>query len=428
MKLRTLTVVLLVGGSSLLLHTPANGVWLENVHGSNGVRGFLIGGEFAPKISGSERRFNFVYKNPEGHDIAHLQEFFDNMDKEARIEREALRPQADVTNAMFFRLSRRVNATDVIVGTLVLAPDQRNLIDTTPIWGIHYARENFGDLAVGRMGVSINPQATGTYTPFTTVNRSSGGMNGVTATFDKYANWEAKAFYSLPTAENIGNLTTPNIHRGWGAQASYTYKISPNHFAKVSGGYSTFSRHPGFNNRQLLPMVGGASIYQAPVKEHNFGASLTYKYTDWTASIDYGRKESIIPDAPIVDGATIDNIGVKISYDVTPRLEVSGAYGIQKSKAQEAIDGYSLTTPMIFPAPDPGRPHMRERLQRRVLEQYLFDEIHSQQVKLDAAYKFTSNFTGVANVTHEYIENYVPDGKFSERQNTQYSVGLNYFF
>lgn len=429
MQLQKLTLSLLLAGG---LMTSASAAWLENIQGSNGVRGFLVGGQLSPELSGYERKFNYVYGNPNlmgtpDGDTPHLQAFFESLDKDARTERKSLNAKMGVDNAVIFRINRRLNDKDYIVGTLAIAPDdQRRLLDASPMWGVQYIREDLGDISFGRMGVTINPQNTDTYSPFSSVNRNS-GISGATITFDKYANWNAKAFYSLPTTDNT-RAPSSMTHRGYGASASYTHKMTPNHFVTLEGGYSTFERHPNFNRAQLIPNVGGQHIYQSAIKEHNYGGSLTYRYADWTTSLDFGRKEGKIPDAPIVDKVDIDNFGVKVAYQVTPRFEVSGAYGIQKSDANEAHP-WELSVPQIFPKPAANaNARQREYLQRRIFEQYLFKKIHSEQIRLDATYKFGDNFSGRAIVMRENIDNYVPEGKFSERQNTEYGVGLTYVF
>lgn len=432
MKLRTLTLAVLAGGGLLFCATNAHSAWLENIHGSDGIRGFLIGGQLTPELSGYERKFNYVYGNPnltqtpEG-DTPHLQAFFESLDKDARREKKSLNAQMGVENAIIMRINRRINDKDYVVGTLAIAPDdQRKLLDASPMWGVQYIREELGNISFGRMGVTINPQQTNTYSPFSSVNRNS-GISGATFTFDKYENWEAKAFYSLPTSDNT---RAPNAmtHRGYGASASYTHKLSPNHNVSVEGGYSTFERHPATNRSQLIPTVGGRNIYQAPIKEHNYGGSLTYRYVDWTTSFDFGRKEGKIPDAPIVDKVGINNFGLKVAYQVTPRFLVSGSYGIQRSNANEAKP-WELSVPAIFPKPAPNASERNKNyLQNRIFEQYLFKKIHSQQFRLDASYKFGDNFSGNAIIMRENINNYVPEGKFSERQNTEYGVGLTYVF
>lgn len=429
MQLQKLTLSLLLAGG---LMTSASAAWLENIQGSNGVRGFLVGGQLSPELSGYERKFNYVYGNPNlmgtpDGDTPHLQAFFESLDKDARREKKSLNAQMGVDNAVLFRINRRLNDKDYIVGTLALAPDdQRRLLDVAPMWGVQYIREDLGDISFGRMGVTINPQRTDTYSPFTAVNRNS-GISGVTVTFDKYDNWEAKAFYSLPTTDNT-RVPNSMTHRGYGASARYTYKMTPNHFVIAEGGYSTFERHPATNRAQLVPTVGGRNIYQAPIKEHNYGGSLTYRYVDWTTSLDFGRKEGKIPDAPIVDKVDINNFGIKVAYQVTPRLEVAGTYGIQKSEANE-VEQWALSVPQIFPKPpNNANARLRDFLQRRIFEQYLFKEIHSQQVKLDATYKFGDRFSGNAVIMRENISNYVPEGKFSERTNTEYGIGLTYLF
>lgn len=432
MKLKTLALSLALGGSVMMIAPIASATWLDNIQGSDGIRGFLIGGQLSPELSGYERKFNYVYGNPnltqtpEG-DTPHLKEFFESLDKEARIEKKSLNAQMAADNAVIMRVNRRLNDKDYIVGTLAIAPDdQRRLLDASPMWGVQYIREDLGNISFGRMGVTINPQRTDTYSPFTAVNRNS-GISGATVTFDKYQNWEAKAFYSLPTTDNV---RAPNAmtHRGYGASASYTQKISPNHHVTVEGGYSTFERSPNTQNAQLIPTVGGRNIYQAPIKEHNYGGAITYRYVDWEVSLDAGRKEGKIPNAPIVDWVNINNLGLSVSYQATPRLELTGTYGWQKSNAHE-VEQWALSVPQIFPKPSANASNrLREYLQRRIFEQYLFKQIESRQVRLKADYKFSDNFSGSAILMRENIDNYVPEGKFSERQNTEYGVGFTYLF
>lgn len=431
MKLTKLAFALTIGGSLMLTQT-ASATWIENIHGSDGVRGFLIGGSLNPELSGYNREFNYVYGNPNligdpDGDTPHLQSFFESLDEEARIERKSLNAQMGVDNAIIMRVNRRINDKDYVVGSLALSPDsQRKLLSAEPMWGVQYIREDLGDISFGRMGVTINPQATNTYSPFTSVNRNS-GINGATVTFDRYKNWNAKAFYSLPTTDNVLKPSAMT-HSGYGAMASYTQKITPNHYVTVEGGYSTFERSPAHNRAQLIPNVGGRNIYQAPIKEHNYGGSITYRYVDWTVALDMGRKEGKIPGAPIVDSVIINNLGLKVAYQATPRLTLAGTYGIQKSNANE-VEKWALSVPQIFPKPKPdSSKRLKDYLQRRIFEQYLFKQVHSRQVKLEADYKFSDNFSGKAVFVREKIENFAPEGKFSERQNTEYGLGLTYLF
>lgn len=409
MKLHTLTLALLAGGG-FILSTVANATILENNQG-DGITHFIIGGVVSPEIYGSKSTYKYLYGDPDGN-MTHIKDYFDALDKDELTNKEGFNLHPDVeNNAIFFRLRRRINDTDAVSGTVILAPNGNGLADIAPLWGLNYAREDLGDITVGHIANPINPQFTDTYSPFTIVNRGN-AINGAAVTFSKYSNFALQGFYSVPTGVDA-RRSDRTIQKGHGIGGEYTYIISPTHKVKVDLGYTNYERKANF---ALAQVVTGENI-DFPVKEHNYGGALTYTYGNWRTTLDAGYRKGKLPNAPYVTATEAKNIGLQVAYKVTPRFEVAATYGAQRYNAKESSPARILQYLRLSP----------QRL-IRPREQYVFDTVDKQKVRLDAEYQISSNLSLKGQVSYELIENYAPTGKFSERTHLNYGGGLTYIF
>lgn len=180
-----------------------------------------------------------------------------------------------------------------------------------------FDKKNLGSVSVGRQYLHTGYVVrTGTFNPL-----DSYATRSVRLDYTAIPNFHLSGYYSTASSDDVREESTADIE-GFGASASYRHPIGDKQSLRVAGGYTKGHRNP--------PSTGRASNLYSTTSQGVAG-SLEYRYGDFLIAGDVGRRTHE-GEGTVIKTSQSDIMGVKVGYDLTPKLSLAVGYGTKNSK------------------------------------------------------------------------------------------------
>lgn len=405
MLFKILSISLAVASATMFI-TQANAVWLSN-NLRNGLT-FGISGTVNPSLTQTKSKFSYVYGDPTIYgSTGTIERVLADQDRRLTDERARIGGFNDAT--IYFGVEKRIHRDMSLYGNVGLygqlqPPEsdywsryfQRNIAYQ---YGINLMHDKYGSI-----GFNANP-----FDNSDLVNKS--GFNGVldnpvsaiSAKFTGIPNLTVASYYNFPSAydtRNVADTAHDPIHEGYGISADYTYSFAPRHNLAGAIGFTDTQRHAELNSNTVAKDKTAQGI------------GLSYQYEDWTVSANYGKATETF-DGSVISDTDIDSYGLRVNYEITPRLNTYAIYGKYKSDKHGATD-----TALSFDS----------LKSRGVYESNFFDQVDRTSYGIGADYQLYNYITLKGGITQTKTENYITEGLFSKREATAITAGASFSF
>lgn len=408
MKVKFIASILTIGASITTTSTYA--VWLDhNVQVKDGLS-FGITADLRPSISKEVSTFKYIYGDPRIYDkkdkegnliLGRLEQVLKDQDR--RDLDEQLRLLDHQANGVFFIVNQQVNR-DVNVGgyTYLYAVADKTQGDAAVYsYGLTVSHNKFGNLNLSSVA-NFDTSKVAHAGVFNELG-DSGALMAIT--YKPTASLDMGGFYAFPAAADVRSQFDGGLHKGMGSWVAYKHYFAPRALIKTSVGIAKTEHLPD------------SVVYDNVAQEKlAYGAGLSYRYNDVLLDLDstFSKKRF---SSTFVNTADTRTHGIKLSYDVTPRLSTNISYGVAVT---DKTAGTSIKALNFDAVNDPSR--------QRINEETVFKRINKQQYRLGVDYKLYDGMSLQGSITNQKTTNYLEEGAFSERNLRTYNAGFNFSF
>ncbi len=402
MKPKSLHISLAVISASLIT-LPASAAWLDN-NLRDGLQ-FAISGTVSPSIVSNSSRFTYVYGDPTVYGLnGTITQVLADQDKRETDERARL--SGLNTGSVWFTAYKQIHRDMTIGGNVGLYGTpwisdsgynrywQKNIAFQ---YGLTLTHDKYGSI-----GINSNPSTNRSVVTTSGVNGVlDTPQNAISAEYTYIPDLKIVAYHAFPASENT-SIVDAAIHKGQGISVEYTRAFAPRHKLTGAVGYTKTERHVDLNSNDT-----------AKYKEAQ-GVGLSYQYDNVTVDVNYGEANESFDGSRISD-TDISAYGVKLNYEVTPRINTYITYGKYESDKHGTTNSDLTYANLLTEG-------------RGVSESNLFDKVERASYGLGVDYNLYRNVTLRGTVGRTETENYVVEGLFSKREATNYTLGASFSF
>lgn len=406
MKLKTLA--LCVAASSLYASLPTHAVY--NLYRKDGLS-FDVHGEINLNVKNTSDTLS-LQNGASGYVIDNDKwvQFSDAYTQ--RSDRRTRLGQDPGASWLEFRGSQEMNNDWRVTGTVGLgyADSQTGAYLNTA--NIVFDKKDQGAIGIGRQYLHTGyVTRTGTYTPLDNYGDSS-----IRLDYTAIPNLHLSGYYSTPTSSDVRYANNSEVE-GFGASASYLYKMADNQSLRFAAGYSDSRINPE-GVRDNVPDSQGRVGNQVPVDSKGVAASLEYRNGKFLAAVDYGVKEEEL-NGTVVAGADSDYLGVKLGYQFTPKFSMTVGYGTQdiERKYQSGV------MPMLDQCDFRYCTDMFD-----LYSSFLFGKSEHERAYVRGDYYLRENVRLYGRMDKEEIQNKHEGRDVSRFENTTYRAGVSFSF
>lgn len=408
MKVKFIASILGIGASITTTSTYA--VWLDhNVQVKDGLS-FNISGDLSPSLNQDVATFNYIYGDPRIYDkkdkqgnpvLGTLEQVLKDKDRHDLDERLRLSSHQDngIGFTVFQQINRDINAGAFMYLYAVAGETRGN--SSVYSYGITANHDKFGSIKLSNSS-SFDTSSVAHAGVF---NELSGRGSLAAITYKPTARLNVGGFYAFPSAADVRDTNDGGLHKGMGSWATYRHYFAPRESIKASVGVA---------KTEHLPET--ISYYNSEQEKLAYGAGLSYQYNDLSLDLDstFSNKRY---SSSFVNTADTRTHGIKLSYDITPRLSADISYGISVTNKTAGRSNKAFDFDFIN---QPSR--------QRINEEVLFKSINRQQYRLGVDYELYDGVSLQGSVTNQKTTNYLEEGAFSERNLRTYNAGFNFSF
>lgn len=372
---------------------PASAAWFDK-NLRDGMSGFSVGATVAPSFTSSSSEFRYLA----GDD--RIGTALQRQDKQESDERTRLTggDSGLVWISAYQNITRNITADTTVL--LAANPRRDNFTDRMVAWGygVNLRHSKFGSIGVnsGRQFSTSSIGVSGTYNLLDTQS------SVVSANYTQIPNLTVAGYYAFPASQDVREVRDTALHSGYGLTASYVHSFNSRHALTGAIGYTDGERHMNISSNSIAK------------NKEALMAGLRYQYQDWTVSVDGGRSDEVL-DGKLIDEVKTDAFGVRVDYEVTPRINVYASYGERNSK-KKPTTGNALTL-QDFVVNNLG-----------VNESLVFNKVEQKRYSLGATYDLSDSVEVIGSVAGTQTKNYLAEGPFSERETLTYSAGFAFSF
>ncbi len=262
---------------------------------------------------------------------------------------------------------------------------------------------NVGSVSVGRQYLHTGYVArTGTYTTLETFGGAS-----VRLDYTQVPGLHLSGYYNTPSSNDVRTKNVEEVE-GWGLSASYRYPIADKHNVRLAAGYSDSRANPPDSDRVSN---------QVAVDSKGYAGSVEYRYNNFLAAIDGGKKEEDL-NGTVTDSAKRNFYGLKLGYQVTPKFTMTAGYGQQTTKRINQ-DGVSVVGSALLKGSDNVV---------TVYESFLFDKVEQEKMYLRGDYYLRDNVRIYGRIDQEEIQTKLNGQNYAKIDNNGYRLGLSLTF
>lgn len=358
----------------------------------NGMSGFNIGATVSPTFVKNTSKFSYLAGDKR---IASALIAKDVQETDERI-------RLNGGQSAFVFVSASQNLTRNITADTFVGINASALPRVSPAMTYSYG-VNLRHVRVGSIGVNSGQNYhTDSIGKSKTYNVLDTQASVISATYTQVPDLTLAGYYAFPASSNVRDPNDVEIHSGHGLSIAYKHSFNSRHDVSGAIGYTKSKRHVDIQSNSR------AKDKQA------LAAGLSYQYQDWKLSVDAGRATENL-NGSLIDEVDIDTFGVRMDYEMTPRIDVYASYGERKSK-KSSVAGKSLSIETLIAS------------QRGVNETNLFDSVKQKKYAAGARYQLYDNVSLLASVEGMETRNYVTEGLFSKRKMLNYQAGVTFSF
>lgn len=408
MKVKFIASILTIGASITTTSTYA--VWLDhNVQIRDGLS-FSISGRLTPSLNQDVSTFNYIYGDPRIYDkkdkqgnpvLGTLERAL--KDKDRRDSDEQLRLSSHKNSGIDFFVSQQINRDIDVNAYLSLSAVAGETRGNSSLYsyGITANHDKFGNLQLS----SVANFDTSKVAHAGVFNELNGYGPLAAITYKPTARLNVGGFYAFPAAADVRSQFDGGLHKGMGAWATYEDYPTPRGRIKTSIGVAKTENLPDnvvYDNLEQEKLA--------------YGAGFSYRYNDWSLDLDstFSKKRF---SSTFVNTADTRTHGIKLSYDVTPRLSTNISYGVAVT---DKTAGTSIKALNFDAVNDPTR--------QRINEETVFKRIDKQKYRIGVGYQLYNGVSLQGSVSNQKTTNYLEEGAFSERNLRTYNAGFNFSF
>lgn len=307
-----------------------------------------------------------------------------------------------------FRASQALDDDWRVTGTLGLGYVQGNTGAHLNSASVSLDKMNVGAVTLGRQYLHTGfVTRTGTYTPLDTFGEQ-------TVRLDYYGlpNLHTSAYYLLPSSTDVRRVADGVEVGGYGASASYKLSIEDDQSVRFAAGYS---------HNQANPQTTDG----IPTKSNNYAVSAEYRLGDAMVAADYGRRQAKL-NGRFVAGSDTEYLGVKVGYELTPRLNLMAGYGTRNSGRSYAtgVTGAAISTTLAAGLNNP----QAGGLPAQMFAPFLFDELKERQLYVRGDYYLRENMRVYAQLTNQEIQARQQNQDYAKLNDNSYRLGVSFVF
>lgn len=432
-KMKTLPLMMMGGVVMGLFGTSSQAATLERTF-NNGGTSFGVHGRISPTFSKTQEKLTYFGNNPFAM-VQHVKdsqgrpifltdptgvpminprtgmpypalEFADTVEKVLARKNQSLRDErlrmegvnmADIG----FAIGQNINH-DVTLYT-VLATIYDTNREFLYVGDITLRHNDYGSINLAANGTlpTSSVATSGTFNPL-----DSRAGSAISAEYTYIPNLTLGGYYAF---SDIANPYAPEagLKQGYGATATYTHSFGARHNLNLRAGYTKSERNNDITSNSVAR------------DKDAWLAGVRYDYNDWTFRLDGGQSKSDFRGNIIKDAKT-NTMGVRVSYDFTPRLTGSVYYGQEKTRSQEA-DGVTLNEATLVNT-------ALSRYQDPLDERQLFKSIKKDEYGLRLNYEYNHNLSFNARVSKDTATYSLTDGDFVKETGKSIAAGVTFSF
>lgn len=403
MKLKTLTLTIVATG---LMSTQTGAVY--NLYKQNGLS-LDINGEVNVAARNLREQLDVQYTDATGTSL-YANTTWARIAQGAYVERADRRTrlgQDDGASWMEVRGSQLMNNDWRVTGTIGFGYYDSGTGGYLSNANMAIDKINVGSLSIGRQYLHTGyVTRTGTYTPLETFAGASARVD-----YTQIPNLHLSGYYNTPSSSDVRTNSTAEVE-GWGLSASYRYPIADNHSIRGAIGYSDSRANPSASTRE-------GNNYA--VDAEGLAGSLEYRYGNFLAAVDAGKKEEDM-NGTVIDSAESNFVGAKLGYQLTPKFSMTVGYGKKETKRTNQ-DGVPLTATYIA-----GTTLSNYHNLVTVYESFLFDKVEEEKAYIRGDYYLRDNVRLYGRVDKEEIQTKLNGQDFAKFDNTGYRLGVAFTF
>lgn len=387
-KYLTIAVTAIIGAS--FVSVPASAAWLDK-NLRNGMSNFSIGATVSPTFVKNTSKFSYLAGDKRIADALIAQ---DVQETDERIRLSGGQSAAVFVSA-YQNLTRDITA-NVDVGINASALSVSPAIAYS--YGVNLRHSKIGSIGINS-GQNYRTSSIATSRTYHVLDTQA---SVISAAYTQVPNLTLAGYYAFPASSNVRDPNDVEIHSGHGLSAAYKHSFNSRHDVSGAIGYTKSKRHVDIQSNSR------AKDKQA------LAAGLSYQYQDWKLSVDAGRATENL-NGSLIDEVDIDTFGVRMDYEITPRIDMYASYGERKSK-KSSVAGKSLSIETLIAR------------KRGVNETNLFDSVKQKKYAIGADYQLYNNVSILASIEGVETRNYVTEGLFSKRKMLNYQAGVTFSF
>ncbi|UXZ04997.1 hypothetical protein [Moraxella nasicaprae] len=271
-----------------------------------------------------------------------------------------------------------------------------------------------GDLSLdydklGELTLNINGRlptsSVGTSGTYNTLDRQG---TSVDIRYKQIPNLRLGAYYAFADMPNAAGSVDTGIEKGYGATASYQHSFGLRNDLDMRVGYSHSQRRHDLQSNSVAQDKDAVM------------AGIRYNYYKTTLSVDGGVSKSDY-HGNIISDAKTKTAGVRLSYEITPRLSTYGFYGARRTTSNEA-DGVNLNFETLY------NNALYADGKQPIQETQLFKKINRDMYGVGASFNIHRNASVFADVKRETTKYSLTDGDFAKNVDDSYALGTVFYW
>lgn len=327
-----------------------------------------------------------------------------NIHQELTDERVRLLPEQGAS-WIDFRASQELPNNWRATGTLGMGYAKGNGSSFLNSANLSFDKLNVGAITLGRQYLHTGyVPRTGTYSSLETF-----GEQAVRLDYYGMPNLHVSSYYLFPSSNDVRRGSNSTKTEGFGLSGSYTIPFADSHNVRLAAGFSNSKANPR-NRDRASPNVD------------SFGVSAEYRLNKFVAAVDYGRQDVELGGSLIAKSES-DIMGVKVGYEVSPRLNLMAGYGVRERQAthQNNVSPMAIHGTIFNEVVQNG-------LFASTAAGFLYNEMSEKMTYVRGDYYLRDNVRLYGQVQKEKIEGKMENMPSDKMDDTSYRLGVSLTF
>lgn len=386
---------------------PAYSVIIDQPAVKEGKR-FGIFASVNPSFSHASERFTYTMANPSIYGptgtLEQVLKDQDRHDTDEQVKFDGLNT-AQIEMYSSTRLTKKL----VLSGSVLLFGNaERSMGNYGAYWGASLDFGDYGELGrISAGGINNGLRVGKTSLPMLNTLNDSG--TNISGRYTGIPDLTLSAYHMLAQSADVTNRRSTGWHGSNGVAAEYKFDFAPRHNFTIAAGTSLSKGHE-------MP-----AVWNDRAKGKAYMTGLAYEYGDAKVALDYGKRKDSY-NGVYVDDIKTETYGIKLDYEITPRLSANLSYGHKGTENTKPIsysDWESFGLGVGYRNNDRSRTNIEERL---------FNTTKQDRYGVGLTYDIYKGISINASVSNLKTRNYVQEGEFTRRERLDTSIGASFSF